>query len=978
MTSCSGPSLATGAPEKTTRLGRANGRTAEGHEKAECCQQRRRLSGRTLLALHRTQVHTLSGDASVKALGNLPGQLTNFVGREATVAMVGLRLQADRLVSLVGPGGCGKTRLAIETGRRLADLRPDGAFFVDLSALSNPGLVPVAVLRALGLRAAAGRGRVGLLVSQLSERYVLLVLDNCEHVVDACASLADSLVRGCPRVWVLTTSREPLGVTGEVIVPVGGLELPDRDQRCRPDWLENSEAGKLFIDRATRARPGFVIDDAAAVAEICERLDGIPLAIELAAARARLMSAHAIAEGLSDRFRLLVGSGRAGRSRQKSLLASIEWSCSLLREGERALLRRVSVFASGFTLAAAEGVCAGGQIEHGDVLGLLTSLVDKSLVQAHAGVDRFGLHETMRAYAGAALESEGRTTALRDCHLAYFTGLAPDMGPSTGELVAALAALEPDLDNLRAALDWAVESEQFDAGAELLRTLGRLFWVLGLWAEGWARCERLLAADLGPLRRVEFLNFASLYARNSDPLASLRLGSELVALGRSLGDDWAVAQGLFIVANVQAWAKPDDALRTADESIDFGRKTGQQEHVGVALHNKAWAYFWLGRPEEALSVAEEALGACRDADYVWGVLSARTISSIAATCSGRLGRGLEEAEALLRLSTELSTQTFVCWGERHCAEAYMYLGDAGAPGAFARARARAESIDDTFNLACADIGLGQLHVSLGQDDYGYETLAAANSTLEALGLGRMCVNNRAVLAEVALRRGDLHGARGHLDASTWRLPRRPDPEGVPTLRAEARLARADGSALRSQRLASDALEQSAGAGHRVWAIDLLELVAITTADLGRHAEAARLLGAAESQREATGYRRWAPAADELAPVILAVQTAIGPEAFDQAKSEGRALTLGEIVGYARRGRDSHSRPVSGWDSLTPTERRVVALVAQHLTNAEVAQQLFVSTATVKSHLTRVFAKLGVADRHQLTEMSATHKTASHP
>jgi predicted ATPase len=294
----------------------------------------------------------LFGDRSVKVQGNLPGQLTTFVGREAAVAMVGDRLQADRLVSLVGPGGCGNTRLAIEVGRDVAGRRPDGVFFVDLSGVSDPGLVPAAVLRVLRLRDATGRDPVEVLVTQLSKRDVLVVLDNCEHLVDACASLADTLVRGCPRLWALATSRERLGVAGELIVPVGGLELPDHDQRGRRDWLEASEAGRLFIDRATRARPGFVLHDpdVAAVAQICERLDGIPLALELAAARAQLMSVHAIAAGLSDRFHLLVGSGRAAPSRQKTLLASIEWSYALLRNDERAVLARLSVFASGFAL----------------------------------------------------------------------------------------------------------------------------------------------------------------------------------------------------------------------------------------------------------------------------------------------------------------------------------------------------------------------------------------------------------------------------------------------------------------------------------------------------------------------------------------------------------------------------------------------------------------------------------------------------
>jgi len=373
---------------------------------------------------------------------SLPAQLTSFIGRGSAIELVRRQLVEHRLVSVVGPGGCGKTRLAIEVGRDVTGQRPDGVFFVDLSGISDPGLVPGAVLGVLGLRAAPGRDPVGVMVTQLSERDVLLVLDNCEHLVEACASLAGALVLGCPRIWALATSRERLGVEGEVTVPVGGLELPDHHRRGCDDWLENSEAGRLFIDRAMTACPGFGLDRSgvAAVAQICERLDGIPLALELAAARARLMSVHAIAAGLSDRFHLLVGGGRAGPSRQKTLLASIEWSCALLREEERALLRRLSVFASGFGLAAAEAVCAGGEIEDRDVLGLLTSLVDKSLVQVDPGADRFRLHETMRSYAGAALDADGGTKSTRDRHLGYFTGLVKAVQPKfdTREVADAL------------------------------------------------------------------------------------------------------------------------------------------------------------------------------------------------------------------------------------------------------------------------------------------------------------------------------------------------------------------------------------------------------------------------------------------------------------------------------------------------------------------------------------------------------------
>jgi DNA-binding CsgD family transcriptional regulator len=613
-------------------------------------------------------------------------------------------------------------------------------------------------------------------------------------------------------------------------------------------------------------------------------------------------------------------------------------------------------------------------VEDHDVLGLLTSLVDKSLVQVDAVADRFRLHETMRAFASTALEAEGGTAAVRDRHLGHFAALAQSMRPMglTSEIASALAVLEPDLDNLRAALDWSVQSEQFNACADLLGALGPYFDGLRLWPEAWARCERLLAAELEPSRRADLLYFVARSLRNSDPPTSLRLSWELTELGRSVGYDWATARGLYAVANLQAWAQPDEALKTADEAMDIALRAGLPKMAGLGLHNKAWAYLWLGRPEEALSLAEESERAARDVDYLWGLVSPGTISSIAATCSGRLVRGLEEAERLLRLSTELSAPTFICFAERHRGEAYMYLGDAGAMGAFARARALAESIDDTYCLAFTDMGLGHLEVSLGQDGLGYELLEAANSKLEAFGLDRICVNNRAVMAEVALRRGDLRLARRHLDACTWRLPRAPDPEGVPVLRAEARLARADGDWSRSHALACDGLEQAAGAGHLIWAIDLLELAAVTGADLGRAAEAARLLGAAECQREATGYRRWAPAEDELGPVLAGVQTALGRELFDEAFTEGRALTLTEAVAYARRGRGSHSRSVSGWDSLTPTERRVASLVAKRLSNAEIAGRLFVSRVTVKSHLTRVFAKLAVGDRHQLAEIAAVH------
>jgi predicted ATPase/DNA-binding CsgD family transcriptional regulator len=911
--------------------------------------------------------------------GNLPGQLTSFVGRQATVDLVSRRLKDDRLVTLVGPGGCGKTRLAIEVGRKVSNFRDGGAFFVDLSGLSDPGLVPGAVLHALGLRSAPGHDPIEVLVNRAYDREVLVILDNCEHMLEVCARLADHLARGCPRAWVLATSRERLGVTGEVVVPVEGLQLPDRTLAPGQEWLENSESGRLFMETARRARPGFSVDDAdaASVARICERLDGIPLAIEMVAAWVRLMSVGAIAGGLSDRFRLLVDTDRARPARHKTLLASIEWSCGLLRQDELVLLRRLSVFVSGFSVVAVENVCTGDGVEPEDALALLSSLVDKCLVQADPGRDRLRLHETIRAYAGAALEGEGATAAIRNRHLRHFADLGQAIGPKTftGEVPVVLAALRPDIDNMRAAMDWAVESEQYDAAAALLVALGGFLFALGLSPEGLARCERLLAIPLAPSRRVGLLHWAASFARNSDPSLSSHFASELTALGRSIGDDLAIARGFLYGSNVRAWGAPEEALEMAEDAIYFAQKARRPQSVAASLSNKAWANFWLGRPREALSLAEDSLRAAQACDYHWAKVEARTAASIAATYCGWPKRALEEAAILFQLSTEMSSPTFACWAERHRGEAYVHAGNVAAQGSLARAKAIAESIDDAFNLACTETCQGQFEVSIGFDSSGYEVLEAGIAELEALGFGCMCIRDRAVLAEVALRRGDIGLARSHLEASAWHLPRKPDPQGVPVLRAEARLARAEECPQRSHSLACDGLEVAASSGQGLWSVDLLELVGITAADLGRHDEAARLLGAAEAQREVMGYVRWAPARDELAPVVARLEASLGPEAFGQALSEGRALSLEEAVAYANRGRGSHSRCASGWESLTPAELRVVGLVAQRLTNAEIAAKLFVSTATVKSHLTRVFDKLGVDDRSQLAVVAAAHLAA---
>jgi predicted ATPase/DNA-binding CsgD family transcriptional regulator/transcriptional regulator with XRE-family HTH domain len=898
--------------------------------------------------------------------GDLPGQFTNFIGREATLTLASRRLAADRLVSLVGAGGCGKTRIAIEVGRRARAARPDGVFFADLSGLSDPILVPGALLRALRLREVPGREATDVLISFVAGRDLLIVLDNCEHLVEACAGLVHALVANCPRVWVLATSRQSLRIPGETVIVVDGLALPDGVVPGEVRWLEGSEAGALFVDRARRASSRFNLDNASAllVADICQRLDGMPLALELAAARARVMSVQKISDGLSDRFRLLVDGGRSRPGRHETLLACIEWSRGLLREDERLLLRRLSVFTSGFSLPGAEAVCSGVGIDRAAVFGLLTSLVDKSLVQAQPEADRFRLHESMRAHGLAELDSSGETTAVRDRHLEYCGVLAEEVGPQswTSELPSAAVALAFDLDNIRAALDWCLESKQYDTGAKLIWDLGH-FFSAGLQSEFSRRCERLLAAKLDPLSRARLLFFAAHYTFYTSPNATLRLASELVAQGRSLGDRSMVGHGLSLMALVQMIAQPEEAIRNIDEAIPLVLEAGPAHLYADLLDFKSQSYIELGRPEDAFECAEEAVRAGEEADWLWGTVLARARLAIAAVSTGRLARALEEAELILALGTELSDHLLVVCAENIRGDVARIRGEAGAREAFEHARAVAEASGDIVNLAWAEAMLGYLQVSLGLFDGGYEMLKAATARAEALGFPS--VNNQAHMAELAARRGDLDIARHHLAACSKLSAGSTHARAALTWRAAARLARAENQPQKALGLACDALLAAFSSGAVLLSVDLLEVIVTLLLDLGRNEVAVRILGAVDRQRELTGYVRSGLGGVELMPLLAGIETTLGRDAFERARAEGGTLSPERAVSYARRGRARRGEGVSGWGSLTPSERQVASLVACRLTNAEIAEQLFVSTRTVKSHLTRVFVKLQVSNRREL-------------
>lgn len=894
---------------------------------------------------------------------NLPVQLTNFVGREAAVAELGQLLAPLGLVTITGSGGCGKTRLALQVAAEAVGERVNQAWFVDLSRLSDPGLVPSAVMAVMSVREVARQSHTETLSARLAERDAVIVLDNCEHVLAAAAALAEALLRHCGRLVLLATSRQPFGVPGEAIWRVAGLSVPEGGGGLGVEALAASEAARLFTDRARAVRPNFALteDNAPAVAAICSRLDGIPLAIELAAARVRMMSVDRVAEALADRFHLLTG-GVTAIPRQTTLRASVEWSYSLLPEPERAVLRRLSVFAGGFPLDAAEYVGVAGEVGSYDVLSLLSALVDKSLVQVNDPGDRYRLLDTIRAFAAEELAGSGEEGVTRDRHLSFIAQLGEraEQGMWTSAMVAWLGVLDAEHDNFRAALDWSLASGQLDAGARLLSDIGQFLLARCLRSEGLSLCREFLAHDIALDRRAELYYCAASLAMQPDPAATLTYGEALVNLGRELGDDRTVARGLFQVGRVQAYSDPLVALGTLGEALATARAIGDSVGVVDCLCRITGANFNLGRFGDALCCTEEALAAAQRIGYKGGTAYATMDLARAALFLGDLARASADLGTLMRLADDLDDQLYAQEAYWMRGELGMYRGDPSAAQDLAEARRLAEQARDALNLSTFVYTQGCLALALGQDEEGCRDLEEALPLADELQ-PTYASRSRCHLAEAAARRGDLAASRRWLDEAVAS----PVADQLLAKRAGARLARASGATPLAWELADAGLESARRDGAQLLVIDFLELAAMLAADAKRFSEAARLLAAATAERERLGYVRFVPDQAEVDATMRELEAALGPAGFAAFASEGAGFSVDGAVAYVRRGRGQRGRSRVGWSSLTPTEQRVVELVVEGLANAKIAERMFVSTATVKSHLNHIFAKLGVANGRQL-------------
>jgi predicted ATPase/DNA-binding SARP family transcriptional activator len=533
---------------------------------------------------------------------NLPVPLTSFIGREKEVEEIIKLLGKNRLVTLIGSGGVGKTRLAIQSANRLINKFKDGVWWVDLVGLTDPSRVPQAVAQVVDVPGIPNQPLIKTLAEYIRTKQTLLILDNCEHLISACAQLADQLLSACEKLKILATSREGLDLLGERIWPVPSLSLPEMQATYAIKSLNKFESIRLFSERALLVQPKFEITDqnAQAVAQTCRRLSGMPLAIELAAARVKMMSVDEIAKRLDDRFDLLTAGNRTALPRHQTLRATIDWSFDLLSQTERILFRRLSVFVGGFTLKAAEGISAGEDIVASQVIELLGNLINKSLVRVEERSGdvqletRYGMLETIREYAREKLREAGEEVMLRNRHLEFFLNIVEEVGPKLegSEQKLLLDRLEIEIDNLRAAMDWALEGQQTNTALRFAGAFPRFWFIRAHHNEGVERLKTILDrpdAQQPTPARLRALNAYLFMLWPAGQLSEMQPhGEEALALGIRLGDRWNSGFALLWLG-VAATAQGDYSLSQSylEQSLEIWQELEEGTYA-------AWSYVFRG------------------------------------------------------------------------------------------------------------------------------------------------------------------------------------------------------------------------------------------------------------------------------------------------------------------------------------------------------------------------------------------------
>jgi predicted ATPase/class 3 adenylate cyclase/DNA-binding CsgD family transcriptional regulator len=795
---------------------------------------------------------------------NLPAQLASFIGRGRELAEVRALVESSRLVTLTGAGGCGKTRLGLQVAAELLDGSGDGVWLAELAAVGDQDAVAPAIAGALGIAGQAGRPAAEALLDALAPQDILIVLDNCEHLIDACAKIAELIVRRCPRVHLLATSREPLGIGGETVYRVPSLSLPGPDDNGSP--AAESDAVALFIDRARTQGVSLAGDEqtSALVVSVCRRLDGMPLAIELAAARLRSLSLTSLHDRLDQRFRLLTGGSRTALERQQTLRATVDWSYSLLTGAERVLLRRLSVFPESFDLDAAEAVCGFGDLDALDVAGLLGSLADKSLAGAEpaGGTLRYRLLETIRQFAAERLAEAGQdeAAAAAAAHGARFLSVAeaaaPHLtGPDQGRW---LARLDAEQANLRRAAEHAAGHPEGTARVLRFGVALRRYWMAR------HRDQEARALLIPALQRPD---------ARADPRL---FGAALVTA----------------VFTTRAAAGAGTSRRLGDQAVEFARQLGDERLLVESLAASCEAYFFIGEPQAGRPLGQEAVEHAR-----------------------QLGDDVLLGESLME---------------------YLLCSDLIDPADYRQLFAEA--------IACTRRSGDQLVSGILYNDAGVEALhdgdiPAARARLDAAAQAMQAIGEDSRILSLNLG---------------WVLRQEGDPAAARSM---------FGAALRTARRNGD---------HAGLAYASLGLACLA-ADRGGWHQAGQLHGVAQAFLDRAGEPWEELEARYRREGLDDVRASLGDEQTDLAYAEGMALSVDEAHDLARAqltAPDPRQPPQPpGLAQLSARERELVILVARGATDAQIAERLYISVSTVRSHLDRIRDKTGCRRRADLTRLA---------
>ena len=893
----------------------------------------------------------------------------SFLGRADEMSELALLLDAARLVTLSGPPGIGKSRLALESAGVLAEGYRDGTCLVELAPVGHAALVPRAIAGALSLPEVPGQGLRDSILTRLAHRHMLLVLDNCEHLLDACGDLVGTLLGACPELTVLATSREPLAIAGEAVYTVPPLSVPDRSE-LEPEELTRYDAVRLFVERSRSAQAGFALNAyvAPAVAQICHELDGVPLAIELAAARVETLTPAEIARRLDDRFALLANGNAGALPRRKTLLGALDWSHELLEPSERALLRRLAVFLGGLDLEAAEAVCPGGELARSDVADVLARLVSKSLVVAEpesAVGSRYRLLETVRVYASERLEEAGETATLRAAHAHFYLARAergePELtGPRQAEW---LEALELERENFRSAFDWSLGHGQSEWALRLAGALV-LFWrVRCHFSEGRGLIEAALSGSENgshPLRAKALWGAGFLALMTGDLGRAIPALEESLARFRELGDLQGQARSLLILGNASQAVNDPRTLPALEESTSLARRAG--DHWCLA-HALGVAGFERTRRDE-LALAHELLREClevsREAEDEQGLRIGLLGLASVTVREGDYGLTRSLLEEALQIGDDLGES----YGR---ATALRYLGEVAlGRGDYVHARELLEASLELLREGAPPASFLPVLALLAKCARAEGDRARAQRLLDqAVSTGKSADVVQGA-GELAAETGDLVTARGFFEEALTRSRDSGAKEATANaLFALAELARGDGDRKRAATLHEEALDLYRGLGTVPRIVASLEAIAGLDPAVTGHEQSARLLGAAQALRDANGYARTPAEASRHDSDVALLEEPLGVEGLETARSKGGRMSIEEAAALAARLTRARARLDGGWAALSRTERKVAELAAEGLTNPEIAERLYIARGTVKSHLSHIFQKLGVAGRTQL-------------